>query len=553
MRRLNAYRMRLVLVGFMAAIALGGGSARADFTFGEPTNLGPIVNSSYWDGGPYISDDGLEMYFDSNEPGGQNNFDLWVTRRATTEDEWGAPERLGPSVNSSALDGTPCISADGLTLYFHSERPGGFGHYDLWVTTRQTKNDSWGEPVNLGPKVNSSTYEFSPNITADGLSLYFESPRPGGYGIYDIWMTTRPTKEDDWGAPINLGPPINGPARDQGPCISPDRLILFLTSNRPGGYGSWDLWMTRRTTTSDAWGEPVNLGPKVNTSYLDGWPCLSPDGSTLYISSQRPGGHGSDDIWQSPIIPIVDFNGDEIVDASDMCIMIDHWGENCSLCDIGPMPWGDGIVDVEDLKVLAEYFFGDLRCVAHFKLDEAKGSIANDSARNRDGTVYGSPQWQPIGGVLGGALQLDGVDDYVRIGSVLSPADGALSVFAWIRGGAPGQAVLSQTGASNWLCTDAVEGYLMTELKTTGRGSSPLLSRASITDGDWHRVGFVWDGSYRYLYVDGAEVAKDASPLSDLESASGGLYFGVGSALAPGTFFSGLIDDIRIYNRAIKP
>ena len=94
----------------------------------------------------------------------------------------------------------------------------------------------------------------------------------------------------------------------------------------------------------------------------------------------------------------------------------------------------------------------------------------------------------------------------------------------------------------------------MTELKGSGRPSSgPLLSEAKITDGTWHRIGLVWDGSYRYLYMDGIEVAKDPAPLSSLEDAYGGIYFGVGSTLAPGTFFSGLIDDIRIYNRAVSP
>ena len=115
--------------------------------------------------------------------------------------------------------------------------------------------------------------------------------------------------------------------------------------------------MARRTTTSDAWGEPVNLGQKINTSYLDGWPCLSPDGSTLYISSQRPGGYGADDIWKASIIPIVDLNSDSIVDSADMCIIVDYWGTDEPLCDIGPMPWGDGIVDVQDLIVLAEHLF----------------------------------------------------------------------------------------------------------------------------------------------------------------------------------------------------
>jgi hypothetical protein len=78
-------------------------------------------------------------------------------------------------------------------------------------------------------------------------------------------------------------------------------------------------------------------------------------------------------------------------------------------------------------------------------------------------------------------------------------------------------------------------------------------SESVVTDGQWHRVGFVWDGSYRHLYVDGVEVAKDGAPLSSLESSSNGLFFGVGSAMAPGTYFSGLIDDIRIYNRAVSP
>ncbi len=93
----------------------------------------------------------------------------------------------------------------------------------------------------------------------------------------------------------------------------------------------------------------------------------------------------------------------------------------------------------------------------------------------------------------------------------------------------------------------------MTELTNSGRSGGPMLSQTNITDSEWHRIGLVWDGSHRHLYVDGAEVANDAAPLSSLEGAEGGLYFGVGSTLAPGTFFSGLIDDVRIYNRAVKP
>jgi hypothetical protein len=256
-------------------------------------------------------------------------------------------------------------------------------------------------------------------------------------------------------------------------------------------------------------------------------------------------------MWQVSIEPVVDFNGDEVVDHEDMCIMVEHWGEDYSLCDIGPMPWGDGIVDVKDLKVLAEYLFGDMQSIAHFKLDESKGSVANDSARNRDGIVHGDPEWQPKSGIIGGALQLDGFNDYIKTGFLLNPSEGELSIFAWIKGGAPGQVVISQMSGANWLLADPSEGNLMTELKGTGRGGKPLQSQTNTTDGNWHRIGFVWDGSQRTLYVDDAAVAEDTQ--DGLNGSDSGLYIGCGKNMESGTFWSGLIDDVRIYNRAVRP
>ncbi len=191
--------------------------------------------------------------------------------------------------------------------------------------------------------------------------------------------------------------------------------------------------------------------------------------------------------------------------------------------------------------------------VGLWKLDEAEGFIAQDSSGENDGTLYGEPLWQPTGGQIDGALAFDGIDDYVSTDFVLNPADGPFSVFAWIKEGAPGQVVLSQIGGANWLCTDLSEGKLMTELKTLGRGRGPIVSQFVITDGQWHRIGFVWDGSYRYLYVDGAEVAKDTKSSNILESSDGGLYLGAGKNLDAASFFSGLIDDVRIYDRAVTP
>jgi len=328
----------------------------------------------------------------------------------------------------------------------------------------------------------------------------------------------------------------------------------ILGSSRPGGYGDGDIWATTRETTEDDWGTPVNLGPIVNTSNGEVGPALSADGYTLYFASTRPGGLGDWDLWKVPIKPVVDLNDDGIVDCADICMMIDHWHTDEPAYDIGPTPFGDGIVDVQDLIVLAEHLFEDVNdptLVANWALDETEGDIASDSANDNDGNVYGDLAWQPEGGMVAGALQFDGIDDYISTSFVLNPADGKFSVFAWIKGGATGQAVLSQMGGARWLCADPSEGNLMTELRGTGRDATELLSQTVITDGNWHRIALVWHGSYRTLYVDDIAVAEDEQ--TNLEVSNNGLYIGTGTAMEPGSFWSGLIDDVRIYNRAVKP
>ena len=311
--------------------------------------------------------------------------------------------------------------------------------------------------------------------------------------------------------------------------------------------------MTTRKTQNTDWELPINLGPMINKNGFDAMASISSDGYTLYFCSDRPGGSGNADLWQVSIEPILDINGDGIVDSADMCIMIDHWGTDEALCDIGPTPLGDGIVDVQDLIVLAEHLFeevNDPTLAAHWPLDETEGMFAVDSAGDNDAFVVGGTTWQPGSGQVDGALQLNGVSGCAIAGPVLNPADGPFSIFAWIKGGAPGQVIVSLQGTADWLAADA-EGNLMTELKCTGHSTDPLFSETVITDGQWHRIGLVWDGSHRMLCVDGAVVAEDTPP--GLEGSQMGLYIGVDKNYAPGTFFSGLIDDVRIYNRAVSP
>ncbi len=552
--------------GMLAILALALGLissvANADFTFGERVSLGPVVNSPYRDYDPFIVPDGLSLYFGSTRPGGLGGWDIWVTTKQTSERNpegyWGPPVNLGAPVNSEYRESDPSITADGLTLVFSTDMPGGLGRRDIWLTTRPTKESPWGPPTNLGSPINSAGPEFCGCISPDGCSLYFSIARsydPQFFYGGDIFVTTRPTRDSPWGPPVNLGlMPSRGGSGNWGPSISGDGLALFFHSDYVNVSLLPDIWLATRTSDDSSWGTPILLGPEINTSDGEQKPSISADGSTLYWCSGPAIDDNKWDLWQATISHIVDLNSDGIVDAADMCIMIDHWGTDETLCDIGPMPWGDGIVDVQDLIVLAEYLFVELNdptLIAHWALDEIVGDIASDSANDNNGNVYGDPAWQPEGGMVDGALQLDGIDDYVNTPFVLNPADGKFSVLTWVKGGAPGQVVLSQTGRANWLCTDSLEGNLMTELKGPGRGAGILPSQTNITDGNWHRIGLVWDGLHRTLYVDDVAVAEDTQ--ANLESSNNGLYIGTGKAMEPGSFWSGLIDDVRIYNRAVRP
>ncbi len=220
----------------------------------------------------------------------------------------------------------------------------------------------------------------------------------------------------------------------------------------------------------------------------------------------------------------------------------EHFAKRAA-CNVKVMSYGE-VLSSDDWQK-------DFAIAAHWKLDETRGSVAADSAGSYPGALAGGPLWQPTGGKIGGAIQLDGADDCIKTPLVLNPAEGTFSVFAWIKGGAPGQVLLSQAGGANWLMAGNATGALMTQLKESGRKSRDLASQKVITDGPWHRVGLIWDGANRVLVVDGVEVARDTQ--AGLIGANGGLYLGAGTALGPGSFWTGLIDDVYIYTRAVTP
>jgi len=278
-----------------------------------PVNLGPIVNTAFVDSDPFISKDGLSLYFTAGR-GRAPNFglqDIWVSQRASIDDPWGPPRNLGATINTAAQENGPTLSRDEHRLYFASTRAGGLGSTDLYVSRRRDKRDdfAWEPPVNLGSGVNSDADETRAVEFEDDASgtilLYFGSDRPGGPGGHDIYVSTL-GPDETFGPPV-LVTELNSPSGDFRPAIRRDGLEMFLSSTRPGTYGAMDLWVATRPSTRDPWSAPVNLGPLINTpprppevEQANDWgPALSFDGTTLYFNSAFRAGNVSDmfDIW----------------------------------------------------------------------------------------------------------------------------------------------------------------------------------------------------------------------------------------------------------------
>ncbi len=270
-----------------------------------PVNLGATVNSSAREAGPWISKDELSLYFGvQDRPGGYGGFDIWVSQRASVYDTWGEPQNLGPNINTPYNEQTPTLSLDEHSLYFVSDRPGGVGGFDMYVSRRHNRRDdfAWRTPEILGGGVNSIYDEFGPSFFEDDetgtIHLYFCS-NPGGPSEFDIYESI--LQPDDTFGPPELVNELNSSARDRldaRPCIRRDGLEIFFDSNRKeGSVGGNDLWVSTRRSISDPWSTPVNLGPLINTKGVEVRPALSFDGTSLYFHSGGRGGYGDYDLF----------------------------------------------------------------------------------------------------------------------------------------------------------------------------------------------------------------------------------------------------------------
>ena len=261
-------------------------------------NLGPVVNSTSYEACPTIAPTGLSLYFRSNRPGGYGGFDIYVSQRATTNDPWGPPVNIGPTINGSANEYCTAFSPDRHWLYFVSDRSGGCGGQDIYVSYRQDiGNDfGWQAPKNLGCTVNSAVAENGPSLFEDVATgktlMYYTSARSGGN---DIWVSQM-ISGDTFGPPSPVVE-LNTDSADYQPTLRNDGLEIFFASNRPGGFGAVDVWTSTRSSTSAPWSPPVNLGPLVNSPFYDFRPTLSYDGTTLYFASERIGAPGGGDLY----------------------------------------------------------------------------------------------------------------------------------------------------------------------------------------------------------------------------------------------------------------
>ena len=154
--------MRWMWLGAIVSILSAGGVVRADFTFGEPVNLGPSISSEAGDVPCGITPDGLEFYLIDAytlRPGNLGGHDIWVARRASIGEPWGEPVNLGPPINTEHDDAMPCLSQDGLSLYFGSTRLGGPGESDVYVVTRTSLSDAWSEPMLVEGLINGPAWD----------------------------------------------------------------------------------------------------------------------------------------------------------------------------------------------------------------------------------------------------------------------------------------------------------------------------------------------------------------------------------------------------------
>ncbi|MBL6445899.1 PD40 domain-containing protein [Fulvivirga sp. 29W222] len=257
-------------------------------------NLGQVINSQYTEYNPVVSADESVMAFTALRPntGKTRSSDKFIEEvyiSYNTSGNWSQPKPIKIASNYNV--GTAGISADGQKMLIFIGGADGTGN----LYTIDKAGDDWSTPVTMGNKINSRSHvETTGSITPDGKTLYFASNRPGGYGGLDIYKSVK-TEAGDWGEPVNVGPEVNTKYNEDAPFIHPDQWTLFFTSDGHNTMGGRDIFVTR--LFNGKWTAPENMGYPINTTANDNYFTLTADGRKGYFSSDRKGGQGGQDIY----------------------------------------------------------------------------------------------------------------------------------------------------------------------------------------------------------------------------------------------------------------
>ncbi|HEY8781403.1 MAG TPA: OmpA family protein [Mucilaginibacter sp.] len=281
----------------------------------KPVNMGSEINTADDEYLPVATADESTLIFTRKI---NNNEDFYKSTKV--DGKWQTATYLSDRINTPQYnEGAQSISQDGKYLFFTGcNRPDGLGRCDIYIA--QKKGDDWGKPFDLPPPVNTSGWESQPSISSDGRTLYFVSNRKGGYGSYDIWKST--LTDNGWGEPENLGPNINTAYNEQSPFIHPDDSTLYFCSDGWPGLGGKDLFVSRLSKDGQ-WQKPENLGYPINTNGDENGLTLTAEGSNAFFSSNNLGGYGGYDIYTFELPPnlrphIVTYVKGKVNDAKTM-------------------------------------------------------------------------------------------------------------------------------------------------------------------------------------------------------------------------------------------
>jgi outer membrane protein OmpA-like peptidoglycan-associated protein len=262
-------------------------------------NVGEDVNSSWPDYAPVLNEDETVMIFTSrrqedntNENVDKDNFyfeDIYISKRKGVT--WSKAKNIGQNINTPYHDSNLFLSSDGKTLYIYSDE----GNGDIYYAT-ENANEEWSKPKPLEGRINSQGFaEQSIWVSEDGEFMMFASNRPGGYGGFDIYGCYK--EEGQWKRPFNMGTEINTKEDEDGPYMAKDGLTIYFSSKGHKGFGGFDVFTSKYDTKTEKWGKPENLGYPVNTVDDEVYFHPTSDGERGYLASVREEGLGFTDIY----------------------------------------------------------------------------------------------------------------------------------------------------------------------------------------------------------------------------------------------------------------